>query len=282
MSQRPKLTLSGFAYYKMRYLANKHNVEVGGWGFAHDEDKPLDVADIKLIKQKSTGGSIDFDDEGVVEYTEDMIAAGKEFPQFMRVWVHTHPGSSPHPSTTDRETFANLTDALPWVVMCIIAKEGAVYAEIGWRFGGQHMCIECDLEVDWAFNDWQEWDKEYDDNVVEGFHRKEYVVQHRTFPRDLHTDPNWKFKDGAWRYIPDKAPATEHDTVGDPPKPLGKAKQMPKGKRARRRERKRERQQQLRASSEAPVVEFGRGAIREVHPDHLPTLYDPDTEVSHD
>jgi proteasome lid subunit RPN8/RPN11 len=290
---KPHLVVSGFAYYKMRYLANKYNVEVGGWGTSRTQENPLSINDIKLIRQKSTAASIDFDDAGIVEYMEDMVDAGMEFPQFMRVWFHTHPMNSAGPSRTDRETFEQLTGTLPWVVMAIIAKEGQVYAELGTRIAGHHVQWEMKFSVDWAFHNWAEWDKEYDDNVVDTFPRPTYSI-----PDPRAERPGWVKTTHGYRYVGEGA--TQAAQRSDPPK-LGKAKRktVPSsrlggepvgggGKRARKRRRRREKlliasKEEIHGGdlSEKDAANISESVIRSAailkaeSPD-LPNLFDPD------
>ena len=297
--QPPKLICSGFAYYKMRYLATKNNVEVGGWGLAKSEDAPLLISDIRLLRQESTPGSIDFDDAGIVEYMEDMVEEGLEFPQFMRVWFH--PGNSAHPSGTDRTTFEGLTGTLPWVVMAIIAKEGQVYSELGTRIAGHHVQWVLPFEVDWRYHNWKEWDKEYDDNVVDTF-----PVKHYSVPTHHRAEDGWIWKDGSYRFVGIQA-ALAHDKglrqgtdASDPP--AGKAQRAKRkitdqqrpavrhGSRAQRRERKRNARLNSQSDTSsveihgAPTTERLRKISEEVGnsgagvraQSDLPVLYDPD------
>jgi proteasome lid subunit RPN8/RPN11 len=150
----------------MRYFANEFEVECGGWGIAPACDRPLIVKDIALIKQVSSTASIDFEDEGVVSYMEDMAELGYNFPQFMRVWVHTHPGNSASPSPTDNDTFLDLAKTLPFVVMLIIARGGDTHAELGYFTAGHFFSAEIPVEIDWRADSWKEWDDEYHDNVI--------------------------------------------------------------------------------------------------------------------
>jgi proteasome lid subunit RPN8/RPN11 len=162
---KAEIIISGWAYYKMRYYANKYEVEVGGWGVAPSAEEPLTVKDIALTKQESTPGSIDFDDEGVVQFMEDMCDLGYKFDQFMRVWVHTHPGNSATPSSTDRETYQDLATTLPFVVMLIIAREGEVSAELGYTCAGVFFSAKLPVKIDWTLDSWLEWNKEFHEHV---------------------------------------------------------------------------------------------------------------------
>ena len=50
--------------------------------------------------------------------------------QFARLWIHTHPGSSPHPSGPDEDTFERVFGKCHWAVMFIMARTGQTYARL--------------------------------------------------------------------------------------------------------------------------------------------------------
>ena len=244
----------------MRYFANEFEVECGGWGIAPACDRPLIVKDIALVKQVSSTASIDFEDEGVVSYMEDMAELGYKFEQFMRVWVHTHPGNSAHPSPTDNDTFLDLAKTLPFVVMLIIARGGDLHAELGYFTAGHFFSAEIPVEVDWRSDSWKEWDDEYHDNVIvkkygsrttrSGFQgytggyswvdEEEWVPnEHGVLVKRKRGD---RYRSGAKMYDPDDAwddaaeattadlsgAGTRSDPTPSPHSPLGKAKKKEK------------------------------------------------------
>lgn len=111
------------AWAKLRYMMLEADTEIGGYGIALDPDDPLLIHDFQLVKQEASPASVDFDDEGLAEYHDRCIELGLKHSQFFRVWIHTHPGESPHPSSTDEDTFKERIGGASWSVMAIWAKE---------------------------------------------------------------------------------------------------------------------------------------------------------------
>jgi len=143
--------------------------EVGGFGITEAEDL-LFVTDFVLVKQKVTAVSVSFEDESVADLFEDQVEAGRQPEQFGRIWLHSHPGSSPEPSMTDEQTFARVFGSCDWSVMCIVAQDGGTYARL--RFsagpGGEvkvPVCVDYNYEFDAA--DFEVWKQQYLTNVIE-------------------------------------------------------------------------------------------------------------------
>jgi hypothetical protein len=114
---------------KYHYLCAKADTEVGFMCRTHPDD-PLHIIDIVVVKQESTSVTVDFDDEGLEDYMMANIAAGRSPRDFFRVWAHTHPGDSPHPSGTDEKTNLECFSGADWNVMLILAKGGDTYARL--------------------------------------------------------------------------------------------------------------------------------------------------------
>jgi len=143
--------------------------EVGGFGITEAEDL-LFVTDFTLVKQKVTAVSVSFEDESVANFFEDLVEAGRKPEQFARIWLHSHPGSSPEPSMTDEQTFARVFGSCDWSVMCIVAQDGSTFARL--RFsagpGGEvkiPVCVDYGYEFDAA--DFEVWKQQYKVNVIE-------------------------------------------------------------------------------------------------------------------
>jgi len=143
--------------------------EVGGFGITEAEDL-LFVTDFTLVKQKVTAVSVSFEDESVANYFADQVEAGRKPEQFARVWLHSHPGSSPEPSMTDEQTFARVFGSCDWSVMCIVAQDSGTFARL--RFsagpGGEvkiPVCVDYGYEFDAA--DFEVWKQQYKANVIE-------------------------------------------------------------------------------------------------------------------
>ncbi|MFA9479830.1 hypothetical protein ACERK3_16220 [Phycisphaerales bacterium AB-hyl4] len=117
-----------------------------------------------MVKQTATTVTVAFDDEAVADYFEQQLDAGLSVERFFRVWLHTHPGHSAEPSTTDEETFTRVFGDCHWAVMGILARGGQRYARL--RFGvgpgGEgRIPVKIDFDVDFPAADRQAWQAEY-------------------------------------------------------------------------------------------------------------------------
>ena len=128
----PCLRFTPTAWAKLLCLRDATDAEVGGFGLSDAEDLLL-VRDILLVKQEVSSVTVAFDDAAVADLFEDLVAAGCHPEQFARLWMHTHPGSSPLPSSTDEGTFQRVFGECHWSVMFILARTGQTYARL--RFG---------------------------------------------------------------------------------------------------------------------------------------------------
>ena len=132
-SRPPTLRLSPTAWAKLLYLRNAGDTEVGGFGISTADDLLL-VEDIQLVRQVCSMDSLAFDDESVADFFDRQIDAGRTMSQVGRIWLHTHPGSSPQPSQTDEETFARVFGHSDWAVMFILSRHGhSVAHSVMWR-----------------------------------------------------------------------------------------------------------------------------------------------------
>ncbi len=108
--------------------------------------------------------SVRFEDDAVADFLDQQIDAGRTPQQFMRIWIHTHPGDSAHPSGTDEETFARVFEKSDWAVMFILAKSGKTYARLRFNTGpgGQmQIPVEVDYHLPFAASDHEGWKQEY-------------------------------------------------------------------------------------------------------------------------
>ena len=165
---QPKLRLTPTTWAKLVYLRDAGPTEIGGFGVSSAED-PLLIEDLCLVKQACDSASVVFDDDSVADYFDRQVDRGRSPEQFARVWVHTHPGSSPLPSSTDEETFARVFGSCDWALMLILARGGKSYARLQVD-GGVCLAAEIEVAVDYdqpfAGSAHQEWQAEYD-NLVE-------------------------------------------------------------------------------------------------------------------
>ena len=161
------LRFSASAWAKLCYMRDKGNTEISGFGISHPDD-PMLVEKFVLVKQKCSSVTTEFEDKDVADFTDDMVDEGYNPNQFMRIWIHTHPGNSASPSGTDEKTFDRVFGHCNWSVMAILACGGDTYCRI--RFTEPVKAeFETGMSVDWDYEfdavKHEEWDKEYKDKV---------------------------------------------------------------------------------------------------------------------
>jgi len=143
--------------------------EVGGFGIT-DADDLLFVTDFALVKQKVTVVSVSFEDESEANFFEDQVEARRKPEQFARIWLHTHPGDSAEPSSTDESTFRRVFGSCDWSAMAIVAQDGSTYARLRFNAGpGGEVKIPVYVDYSRKFNaaDLEVWKQQYLANVTE-------------------------------------------------------------------------------------------------------------------
>jgi hypothetical protein len=178
------LRLTPYAWAKLLYLRDLGPTEVGGFGISASDDLLL-IEDIVLIKQLCTEVTVKFDDEAVADFFDTQVDLGRLPERFGRIWIHTHPGSSPLPSGTDEETFSRCFGNSDWAIMFIVARGGQTYARL--RFsagpGGELVLpVEVDFRQSFPGSDQLGWDREYGQAVQE---ERPLVARRRRFPQPL-------------------------------------------------------------------------------------------------
>jgi proteasome lid subunit RPN8/RPN11 len=161
------LTFSPPAWAKLIYLRDRGDTEVGGFAITAD-DNPLHVTDVQLVRQTCTYVTVAFDDESVADFIDRQVDAGLTLSQCMRIWVHTHPGESAQPSSTDEQTFGRVFGSCEWAVMFIVAEGGETYARLRFNVGpgGEvKLPIAIDYAEEFEGSDWDAWEAEYLANV---------------------------------------------------------------------------------------------------------------------
>lgn len=160
----PELRFSPYAWAKWEFLRDRGPTEIGGFGISPPDDLLL-VEDFLLLPQLTTVATVAFEDAAVAEFFDRQVDLGRQPEQFARIWLHTHPGSSADPSSTDEETFDRVFGNCSWAVMGILARGGETYA----RFRCQSaiaLAAEIAVSVDFgeAFpgSDQAAWADEYD------------------------------------------------------------------------------------------------------------------------
>lgn len=137
--QRAELAFTSYAYMKLVTLRDLGPTEVGGFGIT-DPDNPLGdhvllIRDLYIPKQRCSAVTVQFDDDGLQDMTEELTDLGYQMRDFFRVWIHTHPGDDPNPSGQDEETFEEVFGDCDWAVMYILARGGDEYARIRFNAG---------------------------------------------------------------------------------------------------------------------------------------------------
>ena len=126
------------------------------------------IEDFLLIKQRCTAVTVQFDDEAVADYFDEQVDSGRHPEHCGRCWIHTHPGDSAEPSSTDEETFARAFGTSSWSVMFILARGGETYARLKFGCGpGAELLVPVEIawDVPFAGTDHETWDEEYDQCV---------------------------------------------------------------------------------------------------------------------
>lgn len=158
------LRFSPYAWAKLKYLRDKGDTEVGGFGIGL-ADNPLAIIDVQMVKQECSMAHVEFDDEAVADFFEDQVDLGRRPHQFARVWLHTHPGNSATPSHTDERTFSRVFGRCDWAVMAILACGGDLTARLRYSVGVKaefQIKVEIDYSLDFEASNHDLWDAEYD------------------------------------------------------------------------------------------------------------------------
>jgi len=165
---RPSLRFSPYAWAKLVYLRDRGETEIGGFGLSAEDD-PLAVIDVLTVKQKCTPVTVAFDDAAVADLFDELVDQGIHPERFGRLWIHTHPGDCPQPSSTDETTFERAFGKTNWSVMAILACGGASYARLSFHTGpGGALKIPVRVDYGQPFDaaDWEAWEQEYVEHVV--------------------------------------------------------------------------------------------------------------------
>ena len=133
---------------KLQFFLHAGDTEIGGFGISSEDDL-LYIQDFVTIKQRTSSVTVEFDDEAVADYFDARVDEGMVPSHFARIWMHTHPGSCPNPSSVDEMTFERVFGACDWALMFIIARSGQTYARLRFSAGPQAVML-LPVAVDWA------------------------------------------------------------------------------------------------------------------------------------
>lgn len=151
---------------------------MGGFGITGEDDLLL-IEDVRLVRQYCTPVSVRFDDVAVADFFDEQVDLGRRPEQFARVWVHTHPGNSAHPSGTDENTFQRCFGGTDWAVILVLARGGRTYARLQFNVGptgSMEIPVEVDFHQPFDAAGQVAWKREYADAVekeadwLDGFH----------------------------------------------------------------------------------------------------------------
>lgn len=173
----PILRLNMYVIGKLEYLLSISDVEVGGYLIAEDANEPMNVTDFILVKQQSGHASVVFDDDGVMDYYNDMFEKGLDGYQCVRIWAHTHPEMPATPSMVDervfQEKFCNKDVpgcCQPWTIMFIRSKTGEASARLA--FNPEHgpqvqvnIPVVVDPRLPFKASDPEAWKAEFEAKV---------------------------------------------------------------------------------------------------------------------
>jgi proteasome lid subunit RPN8/RPN11 len=166
-TKRLALRFSPTAWAKLLYFRDKSDNEVGGFGVTEPDDL-LCVREFVTVKQDVTAVSVKFDDEAVADLFENQVDLGRKPEQFARIWLHSHPGSSPEPSIIDEETFERVFGGCQWALMFVVAQNDKTYAKLSFNVGpgGQVLIpVEIDYSQNFGPSNQELWDAEYAANI---------------------------------------------------------------------------------------------------------------------
>ncbi len=163
----PALRFSPTAWARLLFFRDLGDTEVGGFAVTAKDDLLL-VQDFTAVQQKVSMASVAFDDGAVADFFDRQVDLGRRPEQFARIWLHTHPGTSPTPSAVDEETFERVFGRCDWAVMFVLARGGKTYARLRFNVGpgGEVVVpVRVDYACEFGPSDHEAWEAEYRANV---------------------------------------------------------------------------------------------------------------------
>ncbi len=142
------LNFTPFAWMKMVCMIQECDTEVAGFGLLDPEDL-CSITDIKIIKQAASCSSVDFDTAALAAWRFEYMGEGHKPEHMERVWIHTHPGFSPSPSSIDYGTFDDACELNDWMCMVIVDNHYKTYGQICYQ-SGPKIELRLNVGVDWT------------------------------------------------------------------------------------------------------------------------------------
>ena len=166
--RRSMLRFTPWAWAKLVFLRDLGPTEVRGFGISAADDLLL-IEDIRLVRQRCSSVTVQFDDMAVADFFDEMVDRGLPPERFARVWIHTHPGNSASPSCVDEETFIRSFGRSDWALMFILAQGGQTTARLRFHVGPGGDCelpVDVDFSSDFAAPNRVAWQEEYQRSVL--------------------------------------------------------------------------------------------------------------------
>jgi proteasome lid subunit RPN8/RPN11 len=142
------LTFHPLAWLKLAYFCQNGNTEIAGFAITA-KDNPLYIEEFVTVRQHNSSVTVSLDDQAVADYLDRCVDVGLPPQQVLRVWLHTHPGASAHPSGTDEDTFERVFGSCDWAIMFILSRTGETYARLSLRVGPGAVVL-LPVAVNWA------------------------------------------------------------------------------------------------------------------------------------
>jgi len=162
------LLFSSNAWEKLLFFRDAVSTEIGCWGITAEDDD-FYIEDVVMTPQHVTAVTVEFTDDGLAKFQSDMIA--KNIPPYrcQKIWLHTHPGTSASPSSTDEDTIKSMIERISdddHVVMFIIAKGGQTYCRLCTKTK-KYGIMSSNLKVMYELKpERSDWKKEMDANIL--------------------------------------------------------------------------------------------------------------------
>lgn len=161
--QSQRLRFTPYAWAKLVFLRDLGPTEVGGFGISSETDLLL-IQDVLLVPQVCTRVATAFDDSAVADFFDEQVDRGIHPERFGRIWIHTHPGDSPEPSSTDERTMEKSFAKADWAIMFILARGGRSHAGLCFNAGpGGKLTLPVEVDYTSGFDasEHEDWTQEY-------------------------------------------------------------------------------------------------------------------------
>jgi len=155
----PILHFTSEAWNHLLWLRDRGDTEVSAFGYLEDQKDNLVVESLIIPKQECSSATTEMDDESLSELGEAMTKKRVVPWRYTRVWIHTHPGESPTPSSKDWETFREIFGRSNWAIMFVLAKGGQTHCQMVLRSDRWELyqTIPCKVLTPVG----REWEEEY-------------------------------------------------------------------------------------------------------------------------